>query len=164
MIIDPEDYFADWHFAIRPELWPALGVTRREYIDREKTKLLRATARSNGESDTMVARLKVTYMAYSVDTNPVYTFEEGDTFYSMCTAAGLQISKHKELIEVWALQCRTTDCIYYGYDCKYTYASQMTATEIAGWLKTGNEPINRRIDRNQSWSEIAKYSLFQDTA
>jgi hypothetical protein len=144
--VDPQQHFADWHYDIRPELWIALGVARREYIDKEATSKLRKAAIDNGLSKDKTAHIKSMYSAYSVDESPQYAFQEGDIFHAKRTGQSLQIGKTREMTEVWVLQRQ-----------RYTHACQITIKELAAWLQTGLEPANRRIDKSQSYSEIAKY-------
>lgn len=149
--IDPQHYFADWHYDIRPELWIALGVTRREYINKEATAKLRNAAIENGLGKEKIAKIKSMYSAYAVDEYPQYAFEEGDIFHARHTGQSLQIGKTREMTEVWSLQ---------GQRC--THACHVTLKELATWLRTGIEPDNRRIDKFQSYSEIAKYYVIPD--
>ena len=79
--IDPKDHFSAWAYQVIPELWPALGVDRREYVDKEKTRLLRNATRESGEADKAnLTRIKVTYLSYVIDAPPNYDFQEGDIF------------------------------------------------------------------------------------
>lgn len=144
--INPHQHFADWHYDIRPELWIALGVTQREYIDKEKTHAMRQAAMAKGMNKAQATAIKAMYSAYAVDADPQYAFEEGDIFHAKRTGQSLQIGKTREMTEVWVLQGQ-----------RYTHACQVTLKELVAWLQTGIEPANRQIDKFQSYSEIAKY-------
>lgn len=145
--IDPHTYFSGWHFDIRPELWPALGVTRRAFVDKAKTKVLREAARKAGHEDP--SRLKITYFAYAVDDPPALAFEEGDVFYAKRSNSSIQVGKIKELTEVWVRSGAPT------------HACRLAADELATWLQTGKEPPGKRIHRFESWSEIATYHILK---
>lgn len=146
-VIDPSQYFDDWHFDIRPELITALGVSRREYVDREKTRLLRAAAQARGTPADRLAQVKHTYFAYAVGDPPEYDFHEGDVFYSR-HGPTLQVAVPRAVIEVHVLHSYT-----------YLGACRVTAAELAEWLRTGVEPEGKRISRNESWRELAKFHI-----
>lgn len=147
-IIDTKNHFQDWYFDIRPELLAALGVTRREYIDREKTKAMREAAKAEGVLKERLASISVKYSAYAVDNPPQYDFHEGDIFYSKNGREGLQVAEIKDEIEVWALS-----------DNRYIGAHRVNEHEFADWLKSGHEPTDSRISRNESWKELAKFYI-----
>ena len=78
--IDAPIHFGDWHFEIRPALWPALGVSLREYVDKEKTKIAKEAAKKRGESD--LSGISFRYLSHAVAEQPVFDFHEGDVFLS----------------------------------------------------------------------------------
>lgn len=143
--IDPKHYFSTWHFEIHDALWPALGVGRREFVDREKSRLMREKAKAEGTPKEALARMKSVYYAYAIDEPPQYQLEEGDLFYAKQSPMSIQIGKITDDIEVWVRGNGPT------------YACWLRDDELAGWLKNGIEPKNKRIDRFQSRSEIAKF-------
>lgn len=147
-IVDIKNHFQDWHFEIRPELLAALGVTRREYIDREKTKTMREAAKVEGIPKERLASIAIKYSAHAVDNPPQYDFHEGDIFYSKNGSEGLQVAEIRDEIEVWVLS-----------DNRYIGAHRVNEHEFADWLKSGREPTHSRISRNESWKELAKFYI-----
>jgi hypothetical protein len=150
--IDPKHYFSTWHFDIHDALWPALGVERREYVDREKSRLMREKAKAEGTPKEVLARMKSVYYAYAIDEPPQYQMEEGDLFYAKQSPISIQIGKISDDIEVWVRGNGAT------------YACWLQDNELAGWLRNGIEPKNKRIDRFQSRSEIAKFYVLSPSA
>lgn len=147
-IVDAKKHFQDWYFEIRPELFAALGVTRREYIDREKTKAKREAAKAEGFPKERLASIAVKYSAHAVENPPQYDFHEGDIFYSKDGRDGLQVGEIKDEIEVWALA-----------ENRYVGAHRVNEHEFAEWLRTGREPADSRISRNESWKELARFYI-----
>ena len=152
-IVDTKKHFQDWYFDIRPELLAALGVTRREYIDREKTKAIREAAKTEGVPKERLASIAVKYSAHAVDNPPQYDFHEGDIFYSKSGREYLQVAEIKDEIEVWTLSGN-----------RYIGAHRVNEHEFADWLKSGREPTDSRISRNESWKELAKFYILPPDA
>lgn len=147
--IDASIHFGDWHFEIRPALWPALGVSLREYVDREKTKVAKEEAKERGESD--LSRISVRYLSHAVAEQPIYDFHEGDIFPSKgSNGITLQVVAQGENIEVHQIIIHSTP---------RRLAHHVTESELAAWLRTGKEPTNTRIGKGQSYSEVLRYGI-----
>jgi len=145
--VDPLAYFGDWEFEVHRALWPALGVTLREYIDKEPTKVAREAAKQRGEDN--VKRIAIRVLAHAVSENPVLDFHEGDVFPSRkIEGVTLQVIGQGERIEVHQIIIHSTP---------RRLAYQVTDTELAAWLRTGKEPTNARIGKGQSYSEVLRY-------
>lgn len=145
--VDPLAYFGDWEFEVHRALWPALGVTLREYIDKESTKVAREAAKQRGEDN--VTRIAIRVLAHAVSENPVLDFHEGDVFPSKrIEGVALQVICQGERIEVHQIIIHSTP---------RRLAYHVTDTELAAWLRTGKEPTNARIGKGQSYSEVLRY-------
>jgi len=149
--IIPAENFTAWHFDIRPELWPAMGVTLREYVDAAATKVLRKRAKAAGVEESKLVDIAHRVMLYALDAPPNYAFDEGDVFYAKHGNACIQIGKSRDaVIEVWVLDAG-----------KYRYACHVAdAAAVAAWLESGQEPAGTRIHRYSSFTELARLSVF----
>ncbi|OZA21661.1 MAG: hypothetical protein B7X93_13625, partial [Hydrogenophilales bacterium 17-61-9] len=95
--IDALAYFSEWEFEINRALWPALGVTLREYIDKERTKAARDEAKQHGERN--LTKIAHRYLAHAVSESPALDFHEGDVFPSKkCDGVSLQVVSQGEYI------------------------------------------------------------------
>lgn len=147
--IDAPTHFAGWHFEVRPALWPALGVSLREYVDKEKTKTAKEAAKSRGESDS--SGISVRYLSHAIAEHPVFDFHEGDVFTSKKSdGITLQVVTQGENIEVHQIIIHSTP---------RRLAYHVTDAELAAWLRTGKEPTNARIGKGQSYSEVLRYGI-----
>ncbi|MFT3758460.1 hypothetical protein [Thauera sp.] len=135
-IDDPREFFSAWHYVIRPELWPALGVTLREYIDPAPTKRAREAALAKGLDKKAVARISVTIMCYASAGRDAIEFHEGDIFYGQGSSdPALQVLRVGRYLEVHAIDKLTPSRSPY----------RITADEFADWLETGAVPTHGRI-------------------
>lgn len=149
-IVNPVDYFADWHYSIPECFWSGLGVERREYVDKQKTIAARKRACSERNLTTKeAAQIRITFFAYAVSKNPHYDFHQGDVFYSKGDA--IQIS----LIVNGMIE------IYRFVKPHYVYACRVTQKQLVEWLRFGVEPHGSKVDKFSSWREITKYSLIE---
>lgn len=148
--IDPEHYFSGWQFEIRSALWPALGVTQREYVDRPKTKAARQRAMAAGKTRKEAARIKITYTAYVVADSPQYTFEDGDIFYRRGAHGenGIQIGPVRDQVEVLTFE-----------PPQYTALYQMSARAVAEMLRTGINTASAPLPRTESYRYLTRYLL-----
>lgn len=147
--IDAPSHFGDWHFEVRPALWPALGVSLREYVDKEKTKIAKAEAKKRKESD--LSGISILYLSHAVAEHPVLDFHDGDVFPSKKSeGVALQVVAQGENIEVHQIIVRSTP---------RRLAYHVTDAELAVWLRTGIEPTNARIGKGQSYSEVLRYGI-----
>jgi hypothetical protein len=147
--IDPLAYFGDWEFEVHRALWPALGVALREYIDKEPTKAARDAAKQRGENN--LTRIAIRVLAHAVSENPVLDFHEGDVFPSKKSdGVTVQVIAQGERIEVHQI-------VIHSLPRRLAY--HVTDTELAAWLRTGNEPIHARIGKGQSYSEVLRYDI-----
>lgn len=147
-------YFSEWEFEIHRALWPALGVTLREYIDKERTKAAREAAKQHGEDN--LTKIAHRYLAHAVSENPVLDFHEGDIFQSKKTdGVSLQVIALGEYVEVHQI-------ITHSQPRRLAYHA--TDTELAAWLRTGKEPSSARIGKGQSYSEVLRYSIEEPEA
>lgn len=151
--IDPTQYFANWAYVVHQALWPALGVSLREYVDRAKTGEMRDRARAAGLPAERISALAVHYLAHAISEPPTYAFQTGDLFHlarDECHCLQV-IGKTKEcLLETHVTQCGAPTP---------RHAYHITADDFAKWLKTGIKPPHGRIHRSQSISEILRYSI-----
>lgn len=147
--IDAPIHFGDWHFEVRSALWPALGVSLREYVDKEKTKVAKEAAKKHGESD--LSGISIRYLSHAVAEHPVFDFHEGDVFPSKKSdGVTLQVVAQGENIEVHQILIHSTP---------RRLAYHVIDAELAAWLRTGKEPINARIGKGQSYSEVLRYGI-----
>jgi hypothetical protein len=148
-IIDAPAYFSEWEFEIHRALWPALGVTQREYIDKERTKEAREKAKQNGEAN--VSHIAIRYLAHAVSEIPLLDFHEGDTFASKKNSnVVVQVISKGEYVEVHQTTIQPQP---------RRQAFHVTDTELAEWLRTGHKPPNARIAKGQSYSEVLRFSI-----
>jgi hypothetical protein len=147
--VDAVAYFGDWEFEIRRALWPALGVSLREYIDKERTKAARDEAKQRGE--TNLTKIAHRYLAHAVSENPALDFHEGDIFPSRNSdGISLQVIGVGEYVEVHQIIIQSP---------ARRLAFHVTDTELAAWLRTGKPPLNSRISIGQSYSETLRFSI-----
>lgn len=147
--INALDYFSEWEFEVHRALWPALGVSLREYIDKERTQAAREAAKQLGEDN--LTKIAIRYLAHAVSEIPVLEFHEGDVFPSKKRGGvSLQVIAQGEYIEVHQI-------IIHSPPRRLAY--HVTDTELATWLQTGNEPSNARIGRGQSYSEVLRFGI-----
>lgn len=147
--IDAAAYFAPWAYEIRRALWPALGVNLREYVDKERTKAAREEAKQRGEVN--LTRIAHRYLAYAVSGNPALDFHEGDMFPSRENdGISLQVIGMGEYVEVHQIIVQSP---------ARRLAFHVTDTQLAEWLRAGTPPLNSRIGRGQSYSEVLRFSI-----
>lgn len=147
--VDASIHFGDWYFEVRPALWPALGVSLREYVDKEKTKMAKEEAQNRGEKN--ISGISIRYLSHAVAEQPAFDFHEGDVFPSKkMDGVTLQVVAQSENIEVHQIIIHSTP---------RRLAYHVTDAELAAWLRTGKEPTNARIGKGQSYSEILRYSI-----
>lgn len=152
-IDDPNVYFSSWKYLVHKALWPALGVTLREYVDKEKAKSLRAEAKSYGHR-----YVPPKYLAYAVSKPPLLDFQEGDLFFSARNPLlALQVVAKRKLLEVHQL----TICKEAGDEVRNSprQAFQLIDDELAEWLQTGVVPTHAQIDAAKSYSEVLRFSI-----
>ena len=153
IIDDPNVYFGSWKYVVHKALWPALGVTLREYVDKEKAKALRAEAKRHGHR--YVAPM---YLAYAVSKPPVLDFHEGDIFFSARNSLlALQVVARRKLVEVHQIMVREEAGEEVTGDLRLAY--QLIDDEFAEWLKTGAVPAHAQIDAAKSYSEVLRFSI-----
>lgn len=156
--IDPDTYFAGWafemtkHFHISDSrhLWSALGVTLREYVDKEKTRLAKLAAEKRKEPQRDIDRIKIRYMAWAVAPVPVLDFHEGDLFYSSRGDAPIQVVAIRDFLEVHRILVQQTPP---------RQAFQMADTELVEWLRSGDTPLHAQISPDLSYSNTLRYSI-----
>jgi hypothetical protein len=147
--IDAPAYFSEWEFEIHRALWSALGITLREYIDKERTKAAREAAKQHGEGN--LTKIAHRYLAHAVSENPVLDFHEGDVFPSKKSdGVSLQVIAQGEYLEVHQIIIQSPP---------RRLAFHVTDTELAAWLRTGNKPSNARIGKGQSYSEVLRFGI-----
>lgn len=144
----PVEYFQHWRYNIHSALWPALGVTLREYIDKEKTKALRVAKKASGTPEKELLRFKIMYKAHVVSTPPAYDFHEGDIFYSSQQQTPVQVISTRDVIEVHSINPEGRRSAFHVSD-----------HELAAWLETGEPPLDKRITFTQSTSEALRFFI-----
>ena len=144
--VDPQGLFSEWAYAIGPQHWETLGVERREYVDKEPTKELRAVARQEGMAPKDVLRLKVMRKAWVNTTTP--DFQEFDLFWSADGSHALQIVNIDDMVEVHRV---TTGLPRQAY--------RMTEATLVSSLKTGLIPETTRITNAASARDVLRYSI-----
>ena len=153
IIDDPNVYFGSWQYVVHKALWPALGVTLREYVDKVKAKILRAEANRYGHR--YVAPM---YLAYAKSKPPLLDFQEGDLFFSAQNSLlALQVVARRKLLEVHQIRIREET----GEEVKGSLrlAFQLIDDEFAEWLQTGVVPAHAQIDAAKSYSEVLRFSI-----
>jgi len=154
IIDDPNIYFGSWEYVVHKALWPALGVTLREYVDKVKAKALRAEATRHGHR-----YVAPKYLAYAISKPPVLDFQEGDLFFSARNPLlALQIVARRKLLEVHQIRVREEagDEVKEG---SLRLAYQLIDDEFAEWLQTGVVPAHAQIDAANSYSEVLRFSI-----
>ena len=158
IIENPDAYFSSWGYDVHKSLWPALGVTLREYVDKEKSAALRADAKRLVGSETVKRQVTAKYLAYAVSSPPVFDFQEGDLFFSAQNKLiALQVVARRKLLEVHLIELTREFGDADQVPCRFAY--QLIDTEFAEWLRTGVAPIHARIDAAQSYSEVLRFSI-----
>jgi hypothetical protein len=139
IIDDPNVYFGSWEYVVHKALWPALGVTLREYVDKVKAKALRAETKRHGHR-----YVAPKYLAYALSKPPVLDFQEGDIFFSARNPLlALQIVARRKLLEVHQIVIHEDA----GQEVKSSFrlAFQLIDDEVAEWLQTGVVPAHAQI-------------------
>lgn len=148
--IEPTSYFSEWAYDIDRSLWPALGVTLREYVVKKKT----ASDQDSTflETDDVVAnKTPAKYLAYAVGNPPQFDFHEGDLFFPKSSDdLVVQVVAKRKLLEVHQIP-RDKNGLRIAY--------QLVDDELAEWLKTGDVPRYSRIDAALSFSEVLRFSI-----
>lgn len=158
IIDDPNVYFRSWKYVVHKALWPAFGVTLREFVDKEKARVLRAEAKRHGHR--YVAPM---YLAYAVSRPPALDFQEGDLFFSARNPLlALQVVARRKLLEVHQIMVREE--AGEGVKASLRLAYQLIDDEFAEWLKTGVVPAHAQIDAAKSYSEVLRFSIASPTA
>jgi hypothetical protein len=153
IIDDPNLYFGSWEYLIHKALWPALGVSLREYVDKEKAKVLRTEAKRHGHR--YVAPM---YLAYAVSKPPVFDFQEGDLFLSARNPfQSLQVVARRKLLEVHKIVVREEARNEVKDFLRLAY--QLIDDEFAEWLQTGVAPAHAQIDAAKSYSDVLRFSI-----
>jgi hypothetical protein len=171
--INPKDYFSSWAYDILPRdpknpsirrehLLSALGVTQREYIDKEKTTAARKHAKSEGRNASHVA---VTTMEWAVSNPPALDFHEGDIFYPVnfpvTSLLPIQVIVVREFLEVHCVHVSTVGQLAGWRTTRDSPrdAFHILDTELATWLCTGTPPDHGRIGPGASYSETLRLSI-----
>ena len=150
---DPNIYFGSWEYVIHKALWPALGVSLREYVDKDRSKALRAEAKIHGHR-----YVAPKYLAYAASNPPALDFQEGDLYFSVRNSLmALQVVSRRKLLEVHQIIFSQEP----GEDVKRSLrlAYQLIDDEFAEWLQTGVVPAHAQIDAAQSYSEVLRFSI-----
>jgi hypothetical protein len=152
--VDPINYFASWAYGVSKALWPALGVSLREYVDQDKSTALRSSLAKEGHGSRGSNLPTVKYLAYAVGDPPTFDFHEGDLFFPKGQGLlAVQVVAIRKLIEV-----HQVDTCPNGLRSSY----QIVDTELADWLREGVAPQHARIDASQSYSEVLRFSIKSD--
>jgi hypothetical protein len=125
-IVNPAQYFKDWHYDIHKSLWSALGVTRREYVDKEKTKAARAAAKMTGHQGP-ITRIAIRYLAYAVAERPALDFHEGDVFHPRSGDHWLQVISLDDALRI--------DFVITETNLRTRF--NVLPSQFADWLKDG---------------------------
>lgn len=153
IIDDPNVYFGSWEYVVHKALWPALGVTLREYVDKEKAKILREEAKRHGHR--YVAPM---YLAYAISKPRVLDFQEGDLFFSARNPLlALQVVARRKLLEIHQVMVRKDAEEEVKGALRLAY--QLIDDEFAEWLQTGVVPAHAQIDAAKSYSEVLRFSI-----
>jgi hypothetical protein len=153
IVDDPNVYFGSWNYAVHKALWPALGVTLREYVDKEKAKSLRAEAKRHGHR-----YVAPKYLAYAVSKPPLLDFQEGDLFFSARNPLlALQVVARRKLLEVHQVTIRNEAGEEVSSSLRRAF--QLIDDELAEWLQTGVVPAHAQIDAAKSYSEVLRFSI-----
>lgn len=156
IIEDPVRYFSSWAYQIHKSLWPALGVTLREYIDKKKPAQKDATTKHDQGGISVTNKTPTKYLAYAISTPPAFDFQEGDLFFSSTsTQLALQVIAKRKLIEVHQIKLGNNRLS----DATCRAAFQLIDTELADWLRTGIVPAHACIDASQSYSDVLRFSI-----
>lgn len=150
--IEPRAYFENWAFEVREPLWPALGVTKREYVDRPRTKELRAKALAAGVPKSRILDVKATYFAFVLTPGDSFDFHAGDIFFAPNAHDAIQVmgSVGAQKIEVHFIEMRPGIL---------RLAFHLTPSDLSRWLKSGIEPTSARIPPAKSISETLRYQI-----
>lgn len=148
--INPSEYFSHWAYRIEKALWPALGVSLREYVDKEKSAALRKlVGECSGSASSSGSTVK--FLAYAVGDPPVLDFHEGDLFFSNSQELPpIQVVAKRKLIEVHEIDISSSTG---------RRAYQLIDTELATWLCCGCALDHARIDAAQSYSDVLRFSI-----
>jgi hypothetical protein len=156
VVVVAEEYFANWCYEIREPLFPALGVTIRTFIDKEKSAVARDAAIRDGMPKTEATRrIKITFNAHAVSVPVNFDFHEGDIFYRRDAEAeylqvlGLKTSEFDPLIEVHQAGPNGSRLAFH-----------VSPQTLADTLRTG-QPLSdsTRIHRAQSLSESLRFNI-----
>jgi hypothetical protein len=158
VVVVPEEYFANWCYEIRESLFPALGVTIRTFIDKEKSAVARDAAIRDGMPKAEATRrIRITFNAHAVSIPANFDFHEGDIFYRRDAEAeskylqvlGVKTSEFDPLIEVHQTGPNGSRLAFH-----------VSPQALADTLRTG-QPFSdsTRIHRAQSLSESLRFSI-----
>lgn len=145
--IDPIQYVAGWHFGIRREQLPAIGITRREYVDKATQAIARKQATAAGMAPADVRRIRRTYWAHVIGSPPRLDFHEGDLF----EARGRSYAQVVKVLDATLLEA-------HHIKAKYRTAYQISASDFVIWLKSGARPATAR----QIWAYESKSAGFRE--
>jgi len=145
--VDPEQYFAGWVYRPNRAQRPALGIELRERIEPEKTRAARDRAIAKGLERKNAAKIRITVNRWTATRPLAYSLQRGDLFHSDGEKRSIQIAHDGEPLEVHSDQSG----IWRAY--------QISAADLAQWLRTGIEPMQCRIDPNLCRSEIHRFLL-----
>lgn len=141
---DPAGHFAAWEYDIRKELWPALGVTLRQYIDKPATKEARSRAQERGLLPRDIKRIKVRLHAYAFGGDHSFAFAEGDTFFHRTQPLAVQVVRTVENLEIHLI----------FLDANHRIAYRVSDDELAEWLQTGTIPEHARLTPLESAAPV----------
>ncbi|MDP2794342.1 MAG: hypothetical protein Q8O25_09740 [Sulfurisoma sp.] len=150
-IDNPTQYFASWVYQVDKVLWPALGVSLREYVDKEKSAVLRKSLEARGVDSGGKRLPTAMFMAYAVGNPPVFDFHEGDIFFSKQPGhLPIQVVAKRKFIEVHQVDNQPNG---------HRNAYQLIDSELAEWLRKGSVPRHARIDAAQSYSDVLRFCI-----
>lgn len=171
-IIDPAEYFSEWHYEIIPAHWNTLGVVSTFLIDPEKSKALRTRLKAEGMGHEEAMKRSIQRHAYVdrvrgahvrqkkkeengekefISAKHGYSFNEGYIFYSKHENMGVQVLYVEEdMIEV---------CAMIAEPMRLIQPYRLPPSELAEWLRTGKVPGSREISKYQVRSELMRLEI-----
>lgn len=139
VVEDPQSIFDGWHFLVIPAHYPALGVDRRWYMDKEKNK----AAKAHGENS------KHKVLRYARSEPPLLDFHEGDTFSAANGGLFLQV------VRLWTSKRDVEMMEAHASTFNGRRAYQLPIFAFVSWLQNGDIPdVAARICKRNSRSEV----------